>query len=455
MIKSFILDNDVNCFYEESRIIARMTNRLNKKETAMIDEANSNKRTFFFLLMVVFLSASLLTTCKKNQESSGSESLSDSPEVKDKVREEYVEVKISPVIVDDLIIKLKSPGEAVTNKHIVMRPEVSGKIKELTIEEGQHVNQGDLLAKLDDREYTLNLESAEAARLKNLSELLLESQFSEQADIEQTVDLEKIEKAEKEHDRKRQLYREGKISEGEFEEAYREYELALIESGQKKDEVIAAAKYLTQSEIDVKKARLNLEKTNIRAPFSGIITDIKVSLEEHVSGGTELFTLVNIEKIQVEAKVLESEISKMKVGREVELKFSAYPDRIFQGTVKAISPVVNPVDKTCKVFIDAPNPREEIKPGMHAEVEIVADIYEDRLLVPQEAILHRGGRKLVFVYQDGLAKWRYVQTGLENEDFAEILPAERQGEGVVVGEQVLVEGHFTLAHDARVKIADE
>ena len=92
---------------------------------------------------------------------------------------------------------------------------------------------------------------------------------------------------------------------------------------------------------------------------------------------------------------------------------------------------------------------------MHAEVEIVADIYEDRLLVPQEAILHRGGRKLVFVHQDGLAKWRYVQTGLENEDFAEILPAERQGEGVVEGEQVLVEGHFTLAHDARIKIADE
>lgn len=403
------------------------------------------------LSLLILFGFFLFPSCQK-EKATDPESTRNSAEVKEKVKEEYIGVMIAPVIVDDLIIKLKSPGEAVTDKLITIKSEVSGKITELNVEEGQHVIKGDLLAKVDDREYRLNLESTEAERLKNLSELLLESQFSEQTDVEQSVDLEKVEKAEKEYESKRQLYRQGEITETEFEVAYREYELVLIESGQKKDEIIAAAKGLTQSEIDVKKARLNLEKTDIRAPFSGIITDIKVSLEEHVSGANELFTLVNIEKIQVHAKVLESEIGKMKVGREVELKFSAFPDRIFKGKVRAISPIINPEDKTCKVFIDAPNPEEEIKPGMHAEVEIVSDIFEDRLLVPQEAILHRGGRKLVFVYEDGLAKWRYIQTGLENEDYAEVLPAERQGEGVMEGEQVLVEGHFTLAHDARVRI---
>jgi len=401
------------------------------------------------------MSLIVLGSCAKIDQSSEAGASPNSAEVKDKVKTEYVEVKLAPVVVDDLIIKLKSPGEAVSSKHIVLKPEVSGTIKALNVQEGQHVRQGDVLVQLDDREYALNVESAEAARLKNLSELLLESQFSVQADMETEIDLEKISRAEEVYEGQRTLFRQGQISEEELEEAFKTYEMILIESGQKKDEVIAAAKGLTQSEIDVKKARLNLDKTNIRAPFSGIITDIKVSLEEHVSGSTELFTLVNIENIQVQAKVLESEIGKMKVGREVELKFSAYPDRIFPGTVRAISPIVNPEDKTCKVFIDAPNPKEEIKPGMHAEVEIVADIFEDRLLVPQEAILHRGGRKLVFVHEDGLAKWRYIQTGLENEDYAEILPAERQGEGVVEGEQVLVEGHFTLAHDARIRIADE
>jgi len=420
-----------------------------KKDTVLY------KRCYFCFLVVFLLAFLSLISCQSGEKSaSDPESIRNSAEVKDKVREEYVSVKTTPVILDDLILKLKSPGEAVTEKHIVMKPEVSGKIKILNVEEGQHVKKGALLVKLDDREYTLNLESADAARLKNLSELLLESQFSEQADVQQTVDRKKLDEAEKEYENKRQLFRQGQVTEEEFEEASRQYELFLIESGEKKEEIVAAAKGLTQSEIDVKKARLYLEKTNIRAPFSGIITDVKISPEEYVSGSTELFTLVNIEMIQVHAKVLESEIGKMKVGREVELKFSAYPERTFKGVVKAISPIVNPEDKTCKVFIDAPNPDEDIKPGMHAEVEIVADIYEKRLLVPQEAILHRGGRKLVFVHEDGLAKWRYVQTGLENEEYAEILPAERQGEGVVEGEQVLIEGHFTLAHDARIKIEE-
>jgi len=414
------------------------------------------KRSHYYFLVVFFLSLVLLFSCQSGEKAaSDPESIRNSAEVKDRVKEEFVSVNTAPVITDDLIIKLKSPGEAVTDKHIVLKPEVSGKIKNLYVEEGQHVKKGDLLVKLDEREYALNLESADAARLKNFSELLLESQFSEQTDVQQTVDRGKLEEAEKEYENNRRLFRQGQVSEEEFEEVSRKYELFLIESGEKKEEIIAAAKGLTQSEIDVKKARLNLEKTNIKAPFSGIITDVKVSPEEYVSGSTELFTLVNIERIQVHAKVLESEIGKMKVGREVELKFSAYPEQTFKGVVKAISPIVNPEDKTCKVFIDAPNPDEDIKPGMHAEVEIVADIYEKRLLVPQEAILHRGGRKLVFVHEDGLAKWRYVQTGLENEDYAEILPAERQGEGVSEGEQVLIEGHFTLAHDARIRVIEK
>jgi multidrug efflux pump subunit AcrA (membrane-fusion protein) len=143
----------------------------------------------------------------------------------------------------------------------------------------------------------------------------------------------------------------------------------------------------------------------------------------------------------------------MSVGREVDLRFSAYPGKVFKGLVEAISPIVNAEDKTCAVHISVDNPTEEIKPGMHAEVEIAAEIHKDKLLVPQESILVRGGRKLVFVVEGDLAKWRYVQIGLENEDFAEILPSERPEEMVKEGELVITEGHFTLAHDTRVTIS--
>jgi RND family efflux transporter MFP subunit len=198
----------------------------------------------------------------------------------------------------------------------------------------------------------------------------------------------------------------------------------------------------------VQKAELDLEKTQIRAPFSGIIHNIQVSPREHINSGRELFELVNIRNIEVHAKVLESEVGRMERGRDVDVKFSAYPDEIFKGKVKAISPVVDPEDKTCRVIVSVSNRDEKIKPGMHAQVEIPAEIHKNRLLIPQEAVLVRQGRKLAFVAEDGLAKWRYIQAGLENDQFVEVL------EGVQEGEKVIVEGHFTLAHDAKIRVAE-
>lgn len=371
-----------------------------------------------------------------------------------KARETPISVKVAKAQRGELVITLKSPGEAFTNRKVIIKSEVEGVIKNIFIEEGQHVKEGDLLVELDDRRYRLELEQVQADRLSRLSELLLEEQFAGTEEDAGEPEKEKIQKAKKEYEKAQELYGKGMISENEYEEIYRKYELALIESGERKQEVRSASKGLTQAEIAVKKAQMNLEKTEIRAPFSGIITDIQVSPQEHITAGRDLFMLVNISRIQVHAKVLESEIGKMKVGREVDLKFSAYPGRVFKGNVKAISPIINPEDKTCKVIVDVANPEEEIKPGMHAEVEIAAEIHRDKLLIPQEAVLVRGGRKLAFVVEGDLAKWRYIQVGLENDDYAEVLPSEREGEGVQEGETVIVDGHFTLAHDARVRIEE-
>ena len=389
---------------------------------------------------------------KNGAQSEQAETAQEAAEATEKVAETPIPVKVDTARIGELIISLKSPGEAVTNRMVTVKSEVSGIVRKLNVEEGQHVKEGDLLLELDDRQFRLELERAQADRLSKLSELLLEKQF-EGADmaLEQS-EMDIIQKAKKEYERIQELYAKGMISENEFEDAYRQYELALIQSGEKKDEIRSASKGLTQAEIVVKTAQMNLEKTRIIAPFSGIVTDIQISPQEHITNGRDLFVLVNISRIQVHARVLESEIGKMKQGREVILRFSAYPDRVFEGRVKSISPIVNPEDKTCKVIVDVANPKEEIKPGMHAEVEIAAEIHENKLLVPQEAILDRGGRKLAFVVQDDLAKWRYVQVGLENDQFAEILPSEREGEGVKEGETVIVDGHFTLAHDAKVTI---
>lgn len=357
-------------------------------------------------------------------------------------------VKAVPARRRDLVMRLRSPGEVVTERIISVKAEVPSIIKKLYVKEGKHVGIGDLLLELEDEEYRLKLEKQEALRLKYLSELLLEKQFAEPERPLDGAALERLNNAREAFEKASRLYDKGMIARNEFEKAQRDYELVLIETGRKKEEVMASSKGLTQAEIDVQIARMELEKTRVKAPFSGIITDIKVSLRENIERGRELFTLVNISEIKVQAKVLESEVGKMKVGREVDIKFSAYPEKIFKGAVESISPLINPDDKTCKVYVAVSNPNEEIKPGMHAEVEIAADIYKDRLLIPQEAVLVRAGRKLAFVVDGGLAKWRYLEIGLENVEFAEVL------DGLKEGDLVIVEGHFTLAHDAKVRVLE-
>jgi RND family efflux transporter MFP subunit len=234
-----------------------------------------------------------------------------------------------------------------------------------------------------------------------------------------------------------------------MERAQKDYELALIESGLMKDEIMASAKGLTQAEIDVKIARMDLEKTRIRAPFAGIVTDIRISAGESLAPGRDLLTLVDVSLLRVKARVLESEAGKIRPGRDALLRFSAHPGKAFRGRVEVVSPVILAAERTLSVFIRIMDPSREIKPGMHAEAEIVTDIYNQRLLVPQEAILVRGGRKLVFIVEDGVAKWRYVEVGAENARFAEVR-SSGEPDGVKEGAAVIVEGHFALAHDTRV-----
>ncbi|MGB8953552.1 MAG: efflux RND transporter periplasmic adaptor subunit [Candidatus Aminicenantales bacterium] len=348
----------------------------------------------------------------------------------------------------ELIVRLKSPGEAFTEKRIVVKAEIESVIKSLNVGEGTHVRTGEVLVELEDLEYRLRLEKQEALRLKYLSELFLEKQFASPEKELSATALEKLDRAKESYEEKRKLFQKGLLSREELERSSKDYELTLIEAGRKKEEIMAASKGLTQAEIDLQIARMELEKTKVKAPFPGIITGINVSVDEHIERGRELFTLVNISRIKVKARVLESEVGKIQVGRGVDLRFSAYPEKVFKGWVVAVSPIINPEDKTCAVHVAVNNPEEAIKPGMHAEVEIAADIYENRLLVPQEAVLVRGGRKLVFVVEGDLAKWRYVETGVENEECVEVL------DGVNEGELVITDGHMTLAHDARVRVVE-
>jgi multidrug efflux pump subunit AcrA (membrane-fusion protein) len=181
-------------------------------------------------------------------------------------------------------------------------------------------------------------------------------------------------------------------------------------------------------------AELNLQRARVVAPFAGQVAGIDASagpnsktwpvVSQRVNAGNELMILVDPTPLRVRVEVIESEISFVREGRRTEVAFPAYPGETF-------------------------NADRRLKPGLFADVILDTEIYEDRLLVPVDALLIRDNREVVFVARNGRAQWEYIDKGLENDDWVEIV-----GGNVSEGEIVITSGHFTLGHDAAVNVVD-
>jgi multidrug efflux pump subunit AcrA (membrane-fusion protein) len=130
-------------------------------------------------------------------------------------------VKAVRAVKGDLVISLKSPGEAFTTRLVVVKAEVGGVIKSLNVAEGRHVREGDILLEIDDREYRLRLEKQEALRLKYLSEVLVEKEFGA-PDVQLSAEAQdKIARAKADLEKAGELFAKGQLSDQELEKAQR------------------------------------------------------------------------------------------------------------------------------------------------------------------------------------------------------------------------------------------
>ncbi|MDQ7054222.1 MAG: efflux RND transporter periplasmic adaptor subunit [candidate division KSB1 bacterium] len=206
----------------------------------------------------------------------------------------------------------------------------------------------------------------------------------------------------------------------------------------------------------VEKARLNLQRTTVVAPFSGAVANVKIHPGMPLQAGAECLTLVDLDSLLIDIDILESEIARVHIGRQAKAFFSAFPGKGFQGRVYSINPVVDAEKKTSRATILLPNPKQMLLPGMHGTVKLDARIYRNRFLVPREAVVLRDQRPVVFIARKDVegkwrAVWSYVEIGLQNEEYVEIQSSRFN---LKEGEPVIISNHYTMVHDARIRLVE-
>jgi membrane fusion protein (multidrug efflux system) len=276
-------------------------------------------------------------------------------------------------------------GNARANEAVEIRPQIAAAIVEILFDEGQRVQQGEVLVRLESSEPLAQLAAARAALVDS------ESQYR----------------------RASELFRTRVVSESQLEQ-------------------LEAQRDADQAAVHAAEARLN--HTVIRAPFAGQIGLRRVSLGSIVSPETVITTLDDISSIKLDFNVPEVFLARLERGLTITALSAAWPDLTFAGEVISIDTRVDPVSRTVTVRALMPNEHGNLRPGMFLTVTLMKEDVE-ALIVPEQAIVPERSRQYVFVVgPDGVVARREVQTGRRRPGEVEILG------GIEPGDRVIVEG---------------
>ena len=349
-----------------------------------------------------------------------------------------ISISLSPteklVLVEDISNRIISPsilasGFLAHEEEVMLSSEVIGKVAELFVEEGEPVSAGDLVLRVDDKNFLAGLEQSEAAVRIN------------------SIDIERqkvrVENLERQFQRSEALFGRDLIGEEEYESLRNQLDLARID-------YLSSQERLAQSNAQLDQVLDNLSKTQIISPIDGVVTslDIKVGETAIASStnipGSSLMTIANPSSIYTEVLVDEADIANIRVGQKAEIVAIAYPDEPMQGTVRFIANTAKIAQGrtglSFVVKIDIEDPGEvTLRPGMSCRAEIFTQ--DDRLVtaVPIEAVLFEEDKAenrsdyFIFLNDQGVAKKTKVEVGLSDDEFQELLSEIDTDVNVIVG----------------------
>jgi HlyD family secretion protein len=314
-----------------------------------------------------------------------------------------------PVREGDLVLTVSTTGQVAADEVSALRSEVAGTIQKVLVRPGDRVRRGQVLINFDPRNLDINVRDAEA-QLDRAMQTFRESYYPDSVVT-------------------------GRVP---TEEQRR---TAMIKAG------------VPTAQVALERAKLEREKATVVSPFDGLVDQVPVAAGMRVGAGELLTRVVNLNALRIDAQVLEHDLPLIREGGQATVT-SAAANRVIMGRIVAVLPIVDTTTRSGRAFVRIPA-GSALRPGMYADVKLEAARLTGRRLVPTRAIIQRDNRPLVFVVKNGRAQWVYINPGRSNGVETEVLPDS--GTGLIpveVGDEVIVEGHLTLTHDATVRVVN-
>lgn len=316
-------------------------------------------------------------------------------------------------------------GKVVANAEVIIIPKVGGRVTKVNVEVGSKVKAGELLVQLDTAELQAQLKQAEGM-------LASAKAGTAQYDL-------RLEDARKNLQKMEQLYKEGAVSKDQYDSALLQYNvLANSPPGPQVQQA--------QGNVDYIKAQI--ANASVRAPISGEISAKSVEMGELAGPSAPILTIVDTSKIFVEGVITEKDIGFVTSGQRVTVEIDALGGS-FDGKIIALSPAADARTKGYQMKVEIEDPGGKVKPGMFAEVSIITQSKKDTLVVPKEALVARGDKRVVYVVKGDTAYEREVGIGMEDGTNVEVT------KGLQEGDKVITLGQHSLSDKAKVKVKEE
>lgn len=322
------------------------------------------------------------------------------PDPAEEEPEAAIPVAVAPVTLGPIAAAYRGTTSIEAPAEATVVAKLSGVIQTLLVEEGQSVQAGTVLARLDDERLRLEAQRARSRHAQLAAEF----------------------------ERNKKVYRQRLISSEIYDRSRFELEGAK------------AALEL---------AELSLREAQIRAPIDGVISARHVKLGNTVLVNEPLFRITDLGHLEAALHVPERAIHKLSVGQAASLSVDAWPEQGFSGQVRRISPVVDPATGTVKVTLGLDNPQHRLLPGMFGRLQVQYDYRDQAVLIPKDAVLIEDAQASVFVVRDGQAWRKPILLGYSNGLHYEVTS------GLEAGQQVVTTGRASLKDGVAVEIVDD